>query len=160
MCTEQTSYRYLTGKIWKDSKYHRKNKVQVWERFFSFPPQNLPLPPPPPPPNPKKKKQTSRKKGKRRVQAPREIPLWNTQTMDAIWHSMQGQPYLEIEVHQSIHKQGNNETWETTGTIWSLQSFHQHRWGEKIPHKVKNFVNLIEILTIKLLVPEGIEVAE
>ena len=80
--------------------------------------------------------------------------------MDAIWHSMQGQWYLKIGVHQSTHKQGNNETWETTGTIWNLQSFHQHSWGEKIPHKVKNFVNLIEILTIKLLVPEGIKVAE
>ena len=92
MCIEETSQGYLTVKIWKDSKYHRKNQVQMWERFFCFPSQKLPLPPPPPPPDQKKKnQQPSRKKGKKRVQAPRKISLWNTQTMDAIWHSMQGQ---------------------------------------------------------------------
>ena len=62
MCIEETSQGYLTVKIWKDSKYHRKNQVQMWERFFCFPSQKLPLPPPPPPPDQKKKKPTTQQK--------------------------------------------------------------------------------------------------
>lgn len=120
ICIKQTSYRYLTGKIWKDSKYCRKNKSAGVRKTFLLPTPKAPLP---------FRGKKSRKKGRRRVQAPRETSLWNTQTTDAIWHSMHGQESLKTRVHQSTHKQGNKENLETTETIWSLQSFHQHRWG-------------------------------
>lgn len=32
------------------------------------------------------------------MQAPRKTSLWNTQTMDAIWHSMQGQEHLKTKL--------------------------------------------------------------
>lgn len=66
ICIKQTSYRYLTGKIWKDSKYCRKNKSAGVRKTFLLPTPKAPLP---------FRGKKSRKKGRRRVQAPRETSL-------------------------------------------------------------------------------------
>lgn len=61
LCTEQTSYRFLTGKIWKDSKHYKKNKSSGVRKTFSFPPKS-----------PRQKKEKKKKKEKRKKQWQKE----------------------------------------------------------------------------------------
>lgn len=68
----RTPYRCVTGKIWKDSKYCRKNKSEGVRKIFllptlmTFPPHQK---------NKQNKKNPAARKGKRRVQAPRKTSL-------------------------------------------------------------------------------------
>lgn len=66
MYTEETSYKYLTGKIWKDSKYCRRNE-SADVCFFSFPPQPT-----------HQTKTTSRKKGKKSASSKKNITMKHT----------------------------------------------------------------------------------
>lgn len=80
--------------------------------------------------------------------------------MDAIDTACKDKEYLRLKLYPSTHEQSNNETWETTEIVRRLQSFHQDRWGLTSSSLGQKLCKFIQILTMKLLVPEGIEVAE
>lgn len=92
--------------------------VQVWDYSTSHsncPPQN-------------KNKNSRRRKGGCKLQEKHHYET-HKQWMP-VDTACRDRSTLELKFCQSTHKQGNNENpGGTTETIWSLQSFHQYRWG-------------------------------
>ena len=119
ICIEQTSYRYLTGKICKDSKYCRRNKSAGVRNIFLLPTPKAPLLLPP------KKTAERRGKGKCKLQEKHHYEThkqWTPFDTACKDRSTSKLKFISLHTHKATMK-----TWETTETIWSLQSFHQHR---------------------------------
>lgn len=109
MCVEQTSYRCVTGKIWKDSKYCRKNKSAGVRKIFLL----LTLMTSPPhqkKPNKQNKKKTTQQQEREKEECKlQEKHHYETHKWWMPFDTACKDRIPQTKFYQSTHIEGNNE---------------------------------------------------